>query len=115
MKKIITSIFAASFLLAGLSTVSPAEAQTTTTSTTLAAAMANNDKTISLSSSTGVSAAGQSPTTGIYIDREYMTILSNANAAGTGNVWNVRRGAARQRIGRLGGRPFERSFRPGTL
>ncbi len=94
MKKIITSIFAASFLLAGLSTVSPAEAQTTTTSTTLAAAMANNDKTISLSSSTGVSAAGQSPTTGIYIDREYMTILSNANAAGTGNVWNVRRGAA---------------------
>ncbi len=93
MKNIISTCFAAMLLLAGLSST-PAQAQTTTTSTTLNAAMTNGDNTINLSSSTGVSAAGLSPATGIYVDREYMTIVSNVNAAGTGNVWNVKRSVA---------------------
>lgn len=69
-------------------------AQSTTTSTTTAVAMSRGDQTISLASSTGVTAAGLAPATGLYVDREYMTVVSNANAAGTGNVWNVKRGVA---------------------
>jgi hypothetical protein len=67
--------------------------QTTTTSTTLATSMARGDQTINLTSSTGVSAAGfnNQVITGLYIDNEYMTVVSNVNAAGTGNVWNVNR------------------------
>ncbi len=89
MNKTIRNTFLATLLLASL-----AFAQTATTQTTLSAAMNRGDQTINLASSTGVSAAGLAPVTGLYIDREYITILSNVNSAGTGNVWNVKRGVA---------------------
>jgi hypothetical protein len=67
--------------------------QTVTTSTTLAAAMGRNDTTINLTSSTNVLAQGTNNQvmTGLYVDREYMTVTTNVNAAGTGNIWNVKR------------------------
>jgi len=68
-------------------------AQTAPTFTTLASAMGVNDQTVNLTSSTGVSASASlnAPVTGIFVDREYLTITTNVNPAGTGNVWNVRR------------------------
>jgi len=71
-------------------------AQTATTNTTLASAMGRNDNTINLTSSTNVVAAGTNNQvmTGLYLDREYMTITTNVNPAGTGNVWNVKRTVA---------------------
>ncbi len=68
----------------------PAQAQTATTSTTLNAAMTRGETTINLSSGTGVSAAGLSPVTGLYIDREYMTVTSAVGSSTT--LWNVKRG-----------------------
>lgn len=65
--------------------------QTTTTSTTLNGAMALNDQTLTLTSSTGVTAAGLAPVTGLYIDREYMTVRNTVTADGTGNTWVVKR------------------------
>ncbi len=72
-----------------LSLVPRASAQTATTFTTLAAAMARNDQTVTLTSSTGVSAAGalNAPVTGLYVDREYMTVVSQIST----NVWQVKR------------------------
>jgi hypothetical protein len=68
-------------------------AQTPPTQTTLAAAMTRGTDTINLASSTSVSAAsGTNVVTGGYVDREYMTFTANVNAAGTGNVWTVKRG-----------------------
>lgn len=94
-------------------------AQTSTTFTTLAAAMAAGDKTISLSSSTSVTAATLAPATGLFIDREYLTIVSNVNSANTGNVWNVKRGVSGLQAAHASGAtvivgppsngPFERS------
>jgi hypothetical protein len=68
--------------------------QAVTTSTTLAQAQGARDTIVTLTSSTNVLARGVDNVvqTGIYVDREYEIILSNANAAGTGNVWNVLRG-----------------------
>lgn len=87
MKKTICNIFAATLLFAGL-----AFGQLATTQTTLSAAMNRTDSIINLVSSTGVSAGGLTPVTGLYVDREYMEVVANLNAAGTGNVWTVRRG-----------------------
>jgi hypothetical protein len=70
-----------------------ASAQTVTTNTTLAAAMLRGDQTINLTSSTGVLAAGLAPSTGIYVDREYMTITANSNPNSPGALWGVKRGA----------------------
>jgi hypothetical protein len=80
-------------------------AQTATTQTTLSAAMTNGDQTITLASSTGVSAAGfnNQVVTGLYIDREYITVSANVNAAGTGNVWTVKRGVGGIRSAHLSG------------
>ncbi len=77
-------------ILCGLAAI--ASAQTTTTSTTLAAAITRGDTQISLTSSTGVSASGMTPVTGGYIDREYIEFTSRTDAAGTGNIWNIKRG-----------------------
>ena len=77
-------------LLAGF-----ASAQSVTLNTTLATAMGRGDQTISLTACTSVMAAGLAPVTGLYVDREYMTIAptGNVNPNGTGCVWNVKRGA----------------------
>lgn len=89
MTKLISTTFAAMLLLAGLSF-----GQTVTTSTTLSSAMSRGDQTLNLTSSTGVSGLGQANVviTGLYIDREYITVVANANAVGTGNQWTVKRG-----------------------
>jgi hypothetical protein len=90
MNKSIRNLSLVALLCAGLGF-----AQTATTSTPLAAAMGRGDQTLVLTSSTGVSAASTTnPITGLYIDREYMTVVANVNAAGTGNVWTVKRGVA---------------------
>lgn len=69
--------------------------QTATTNTTLSIAMGRSDTTLTLVSSTGVSASnGTAPVTGLYIDREYMEVVANVNSAGTGNNWQIRRGVA---------------------
>jgi hypothetical protein len=60
--------------------------------TTLNGSIGRGDTVLTLTSSTGVTAAGLSPVTGLYMDREYMEVVSNTNASGTGNMWNVRRG-----------------------
>lgn len=65
--------------------------QTTTTSTTLNGAMGLNDQTLTLTASTGVTAAGLGPVTGLYIDREFMTVRSTVTADGTGKTYNVKR------------------------
>lgn len=75
-------------LLGFLGLVGLASGQQTTTTATLNAAMSRGDQSISLSASTGVQAASTSPVTGVFVDREYMTITTNVG----GNVWGVKRG-----------------------
>lgn len=69
-------------------------AQTATPQTTLAAPMLRGDKTITLTSSSPggytILAATTSPQTGIFVDKEYMTIAPTGLAGGT--TWNVIRG-----------------------
>lgn len=84
MNKTIRNLFLCLFAVAALGF-----GQTTTTSTTLATAMSRGDLTINLTSGTGVSAAGLAPLTGLYVDREYMTVTSAVGASTT--VWNVKR------------------------
>jgi len=60
------------------------------TATTTTQAMPRGESTINLTSSTGVLASGLGPVTGLYIDREYMTVAENIN----GNTWRVKRNAA---------------------
>jgi hypothetical protein len=83
----LNKLFLSFFAVAAL-----AFSQTATTSTTLAQAMASGDSTINLASATGVTAADLGPTTGIFVDREYMTVRSLV--AGSTLIWNVNRGAA---------------------
>jgi hypothetical protein len=86
MNKTMSKLFLCLFVVAALG-----YAQTTTTSTTLNGAMGLNDQTLTLTASTGVTAAGLGPVTGLYIDREFMTVRSTVTADGTGNTWNVKR------------------------
>jgi lysophospholipase L1-like esterase len=67
--------------------------QTATTQTTTSAFMTVVDRLVYLTSATGVTAAGVTPITGLYIDREYMTVVSSNSQAGGGKVWIVKRGA----------------------
>ena len=72
-------------------------AQTATPWTTLAASMTVSATTINLASSTNVVAMGVDnvPLTGVYVDRDFFTITTNANSAtGSGNVWNIKRVAS---------------------
>jgi hypothetical protein len=65
-------------------------AQTTTTSTTLSVAMGRTDTTVTLTSATGVTAAsGTNAITGIFIDREFMTIGDLVS----GTTYKVKRNA----------------------
>lgn len=86
--KTLRNLFFASLLAAGI-----ASAQYTTTSTTLAAPVTAGDTYVTLTSSTGVSAAGYNNQvlTGLVIDAEYMEVVANVNSLGTGNQWTVRR------------------------
>ncbi len=75
-------------LLAVLS-IASALAQTATPSTTLCASVAASDKTICLTSTTNVVKQ-----TGIYVDLEYMTVLTTPSAATNAYVAVVRGGQA---------------------
>ncbi len=85
MNKTIRNLSLIALAFAGL-----CSAQSVTTQTTLASAQSRGDQTITLTSGTGVSAAGLAPVTGIYVDREYETVLSPVGTSTT--VWNVKRG-----------------------
>jgi hypothetical protein len=84
--KTLCNLSLSALLLASLSF-----AQTATTQTTLAQAVSRGDKTITLTACSTVQAAGLAPVTGLYMDREYMTAISNVSPTNTGCTFNVQR------------------------
>jgi hypothetical protein len=84
--KTICNLSLSALLLASLSF-----AQTATTQTTLAQAVSRGDKTITLTACSTVQPAGLAPVTGLFMDREYDTVISNVSPTNTGCTFNVQR------------------------